>query len=135
MTVISFKFTKICAERKEGAKGNINIANNISVKDVKGIDLKLGSKSERALKFGFEFEAKYEPEIGNIKLNGDVVWLGKTDKVKEIEKEWAKNKKIAKEVMEDIMGSILNKCNIEALIMSREMNLPPPVPLPKVKKD
>lgn len=133
MSIISFNFTKINAERKEGAKGKISIANNIGIKDVKSFELKLGKNKEKALKLEFLFEAKYDPNIGNISLGGDIVYLGTADKVKEIEKEWKKNKKLPNDVVEEVMGNILSKCNIEALIMSREINLPAPIPLPKVK--
>ncbi|MBL7050700.1 hypothetical protein ISS04_00900 [Candidatus Woesearchaeota archaeon] len=133
MTIISFNFTKINAERKEGAKGKISIANNIGIKDVKSFELKLGKNKENALKLEFLFEAKYTPNIGNISLGGEIVYMGTADKVKDIETEWKKNKKLPNDVIEEVMGNILSKCNIEALIMSKEINLPAPIPLPKVK--
>ena len=133
MSIISFNFTKINAERKEGAKGKISIANNVGIKDVKSFELKLGKNKEKALKLEFLFEAKYDPNIGNISLGGEIVYMGTADKVKEIETEWKKNKKLPHDVVEEVMGNILSNCNIEALIMSREINLPAPIPLPKVK--
>ena len=133
MTVISFNFTKISAERNEGIKGKLNISNNVSIKDVKSFDLKLGKNKEKALKLEFLFEAKYDPNIGNISLGGEIVYMGTADKVKNIESEWKKNKKLPNDVVEEVMSNILSKCNIEALIMSREINLPAPIPLPKVK--
>ena len=53
MSIISFNFTKINAERKEGAKGKISIANNVGIKDVKSFELKLGKNKEKALKLEF----------------------------------------------------------------------------------
>ena len=41
-------------------------------------------------------------------------------------------KKIAKDIMSRVLNAVLAKCNIEALILSQEVNLPPPIPLPKV---
>ena len=32
-----------------------------------------------------------------------------------------------------LLNSILNKCNVQALILSQDINLPPPIPLPKVQ--
>jgi hypothetical protein len=37
--------------------------------------------------------------------------------------------------MSAILNTVLTKCNIEALILSQEVNLPSPIPLPKVKVD
>ena len=135
MTVISFNFTKINAERNKGARGKLNISNNVSIKEVKIFDLKLGKNEEKALKFDFKFEAVYDPKIGNIELLGEVVYLGKEETIKEAEKQWKKDKKVPKEIIEEVMSGILSKCNIEALLMSREIGLPPPIPLPKVKSN
>ena len=135
MTVISFNFTKITAERSGGIKGKLNISNNVSIKEVKSFELKLGKTKEQALKFNFKFEAVYDPKIGNIEILGQIVYLGKEDIIKEAEKQWKKDKKIPKELVEEIMSNILSKCNIEALLMSREIGLPPPIPLPKVKSN
>ena len=44
-----------------------------------------------------------------------------------------KDKKIPKEVMTPVLNNILAKSNVEALVLSRELNLPPPIPLPKVE--
>jgi len=81
----------------------------------------------------FHFESKYDPKVGHIALSGDVIYVNTEQKITEIEKMWKKDKKLPTEVVEGIMGNILSKCNIEALIMSKEVNLPPPLPMPKVK--
>ena len=135
MTVISFNFTKINAEKSKGIKGKLNISNNVSIKAVNSFDLKLGKNKEKALRFDFKFESVYDPKIGNIEILGEIVYLGKEDKLKEAEKQWKKDKKIPKDIVESIMSNILSNCNIEALLMSKEIGLPPPIPLPKVKSD
>ena len=38
----------------------------------------------------------------------------------------------AEEVMAQVINSVLTKSNIQALILSRDVNLPPPIPMPKV---
>ena len=135
MTVISFNFTKITAERSKGTKGKLNISNNISIKDIKSFDLQLGKNKEKALRFNFKFEAVYDPKIGNIELLGEITYIGKEKEIKDAEKQWKKDKKIPKNIVEEIMSNILSKCNIEALLMSKEIGLPPPIPLPKVKSN
>ena len=47
-------------------------------------------------------------------------------------KGWKKNKAIPKEAMTAVINTALTKCNIQALILSQQVNLPPPIPLPKV---
>ena len=54
-------------------------------------------------------------------------------KTKEILASWKKDKKVPKELMAGLLNTILTKCNIQALILSQEINLPAPIPLPKVQ--
>jgi len=45
-----------------------------------------------------------------------------------------KNKQVPKDIMGDILNTILMRCNVEALVLSRDVNLPPPIPMPKVQR-
>jgi hypothetical protein len=132
MAIIGTNFTKILVEKKAAAKGKLSISNNVAISNVEATDISIGTSKQDALKFSFEFTAKYEPNVGNIVLNGELMFLEKPDKVKELAAEWKKTKKVPKETMAPILNNILTKCNIEALILSREIGLPPPVQLPKV---
>lgn len=132
MTIVGFGFTKINVERKGNAVGKVSISNNVSITKVTKTDLSFGKAKQNALKFEFEFIASYEPKLGSIALNGEVIWMDKKENVDKLEKEWKKSKKIDKEVMTPVLNHVLNKCNIEALLLSREVNFPPPIPLPKV---
>lgn len=133
MAVIGFNFNKINVEKKEITQGKVNISNNVAIKNIEQKDIALGKNKQDALKFTFEFSSKYEPGLGNILLGGDVLYLTDAKKSKEILDGWKKEKKIPKEIMAGILNTVLSKCNIQALILSQEVNLPPPIPLPKVK--
>jgi len=133
MTVVSFNFTKIEAEKKEGAKGKISIKNNVSINNVDEKDLSLGSQKQKVLNFTFEFTSKYEPDYGSIRLVGNVLYMEDAKRVKEILDAWKKEKKLPKEVTGKIINVVLNKSNVQALILSEQVNLPPPVPLPKIQ--
>ena len=133
MAVISTNFKKISAERKGGAKGKININNNVSVTKVDRADLSIGISKQEALRFEFEYVTKYEPKMGEINLTGELVYLNTPEKINEILDSWKKNKSVPKDIMPVILNSVLAKCNIEALILSRDINLPPPIQLPRVK--
>ena len=54
-------------------------------------------------------------------------------KIKPRVREIDTNKKIPKEIMTPILNSALTKNNIQALILSRDVGLPPPLRLPRVK--
>ena len=132
MTIVGFNFDRIEADKRGVVKGKINISNNVAIKNVQEHDLNLGKNKQGALQFRFEFTSTYEPKVGNIILNGNVIFMEDTKKVKEILAHWKKEKKVPQDVMTGIINSILSRCNIQALILSQEINLPPPIPLPRV---
>ncbi len=131
--IVGFGFTKLSAERKKAAKGKIDINNNVTIKNIEESDLALGKDNQNVLRFIFEFTSKYEPNIGNILFEGELLYLEEPKKSKEILSSWKKDKKIPKELMAGLLNTILTKCNVQALILSQEVNLPPPIPLPKVQ--
>jgi len=134
MTIVGFNFTKVSIERFSAVKGKISISNNVSIVSVEKTDLPLGSGADEALRFGFEFTSQYSPKVGLIDLRGEVIFMGEKKEIAGIMAEWKKDKKVPKDIMTSVLNNVLNKCNIEALILSREINLPPPIPLPKVKE-
>ncbi|MFH1642266.1 MAG: hypothetical protein ABIC04_05180 [Nanoarchaeota archaeon] len=133
MTIVGFNFTKIEAEKKELIKGKININNNVAITQVEEKKISLGNEKQKVIRFTFEFAANYEPNVGAINLIGDVLYLEATNKVKEILDGWKKDKKLPKEIMTSILNNILTKCNIQALILSEQISLPPPIQLPKLQ--
>lgn len=133
MAVIAFNFNKLNAERKDSPKGNIKVGNNVSIKDVTTTSLNFGTNKEKGLKYIYAFTSKFEPDVGSIHIEGDVLAIEDSKKVDEIVKEWKKSKKVKKEVLTPIINLILSKCNIKALNLSQDVNLPAPIKLPRVK--
>ncbi len=133
MPVVGLNFTRIEVERKGALKGNVNIHNNVAIKSVEKSDVDISSDKQLVAKFNFEFTSKYEPELGKIIFNGNLLFMDEQKKIKEVIDTWKKEKKVEKELMTTILNTILSKCNIQALILSDSVNLPPPIPLPKVE--
>jgi hypothetical protein len=134
MTIIGFELTKMLIEKKNIIKGKINIANNVAIKGAEEVKISMGP-NKTALKFIFQFTTKYQPDIGEILIDGDVIYLASEEEGKTILSQWKKEKKVPKEITTPVLNYILNKCNIQALLLSREMNLPAPIPLPKIGDD
>ncbi|MBW2999490.1 hypothetical protein KY339_02355 [Candidatus Woesearchaeota archaeon] len=134
MAIIAFNFTSMNVERKQAVKGKLSINNNVTITDVSEANLALGTGKQNSLKFTFEFVSKYEPKIGEIKLKGELVDVQDEKKVDEVMKQWKKEKKIPSETAKPVLQTILTKCNIQALILSKDINLPPPIKLPMIKK-
>ena len=132
MPVVGLSFNKIVIEKFSPVKGKVQVNNNVALKDVEKTDLTIGPTKQGALKFHFEFTANYEPKIGNMTFNGFLTFFEKPEKIKEIVDGWKKDKKLPKDTMSSVLNTVLSRCNVEALILAREVNLPPPIPLPKV---
>jgi hypothetical protein len=133
MTIVGFNFTKINAE-KRNAGGKINISSNVTIKTVEESKLNFGNKAQIPLVFNFEFVCKYEPDVGHILLEGEVISLENEKSAKDVVKLWKKDKKkVGPEIMQPVFNTILARSNIEAVILSRDMGLPSPIPLPKVE--
>ena len=134
MQVISFNFEKIQAERKQ-AKGtqNMQINSNINIKNITQEEISI-VKDKPVLKFDFEFSVNYKPEIAEIVFRGFSLVLVEKDESKDILKKW-KNKKISEEVRLPLFNLILTKCNLRALQLEEELNLPTHIPLPRIKPE
>jgi len=131
MAIIGFNFTKINVEKKAPLKGKISIKPNFSIKSVE--EYTLGAAGKKGLKFGIEFSWKYEPNIAEIAIGGEVLFLDEEKKAEEIIKNWKKDKKIPQEILAPVIKTALDKATIKALASSQEVGLPAPIPLPKVK--
>ena len=95
--------------------------------------LAFGKTKQKGLKFTCEFITKYEPKVGSMTLIGEVMYMAEVKKVEEILKSWKKDQTIPKDVMASVLNTVLTKSNIEAIILSQHVNLPPPIQLPKVE--
>jgi len=131
MGIVSFVFDKISAEKIGNITGNVNINHNFNIKDVEKTTINLqGSKP--VLKLFFDFAVNYEPNIGNVKMKGNLTYMGKEDEIKKLEDQWKKEKKLPMGITSMVANTILTKANIKALLLSQEVNLPPQIHLPKV---
>ena len=133
MAIIGFNFTKIDAEKKNAISGKINVNNNVVILNAEEKKLSLANDKQKVIGFTFEFMSKYEPDIGHIKFIGEVLFMEDSTKAKEILDGWKKDKKLPKETTTSILNTVLNKCNIQALVLSEEVSLPAPIPLPKLQ--
>ncbi len=130
--IVGFTFSKISVERKAPPVGKIDISNNVSITDVEEQDFSVGKAKQSGLKISFEFTSKYEPKIAEMLFTGELLYMGEPKKNAEIAKEWKKSKKLGPEITATVINTLLARCHTQALIMSRDLNLPAPIVLPKV---
>jgi len=130
MPIIGFQFDKIFGERTGSIKGKVDIQHSFNITDIKKEELNLEKKQD-VLKFDFNFNVIYKPDLGKISFEGHVLYLETPEKVKKIAEEWKKSKKMPEDIITPVINMILTKSNVKALILSQDINLPPQIQLPK----
>lgn len=132
MTIVKINLHKVHAERNlESKSGQVNLNNNVSIKDVE--DLAFNAEGKKGVKFTFAFNCAYEPALGKIEVEGQVLYVNDEKIVNEIKSTWEKEKRLPMSVMEEVVNAALHKGNIQAIKISEEVNLPSPLPLPRLK--
>lgn len=134
MNVLNITFNGINAEKKSVPKGNISVSNNIKIIGVEEVKMGL-DKTKMALKFLFSYKTTYAPDIAVIELKGDLLGLVDAENAKKITDKWAKDKTLDKENAKAVINNVMNKCTVEVILLSRELGLPSPIPMPSVKDD
>lgn len=134
MGVIGFSFSKFDCERKSAnVKGGIEIKHNISVKSVEKTTLNVGGNKNDVLKVIFAFDVLYGGgKLGKVSVEGDVIYADTKEIVDDTAKEWEKNKKLNDTVSQVVFKFIYNKSTVRVLEMADSLNLPSPIPLPKI---
>jgi hypothetical protein len=132
MTIVGSSFTKIDVEREKPLQGKVSINNNIAIVDAKKEEMNMGNNPGKGIKFKFDYTCSYEPGIGHIKLMGEMLTI-ETEEVRDkILKSWKDKREVPKDYLSSILNALLTKCNIQSLTLSQAMNLPPPIPMPKI---
>ncbi|MBW2998406.1 hypothetical protein KY321_02600 [Candidatus Woesearchaeota archaeon] len=133
MSIIGTNFTEITVKKNKNVVKGIKVNNNLGIKSIEKMDLSFGkSNTQAGLKFVFEYVTKYEPEIANINLVGEVLLLESAETVEKVLDSWKNKKPVDEAIMTQVMNNALNKSTIKAIIFAQDMNLPAPVKLPKV---
>ncbi len=134
MAIVGFGFNLMEVERKKPISGKVTIKNNIAIKNVEQYNPELAKKSNTdGLRFEFEFISNYEPSMGRIRLVGEVFYLGDKKTVQQTLKTWKKEKKVAKELLPVILNYALNRAHVQAISLSKDAALPPPIQMPRIK--
>ncbi len=129
--IVGFNYTKITVEKTARPQGKIKVNNGLDITSVTKQPLAV-ARSKDVLTFTFTFTVTYNPSIGTIALTGDVTYLADPATITSTLDTWNKTKKISPQVSTEVLNIILTKCNIRALELAQELNLPAHLPLPNV---
>jgi hypothetical protein len=133
MAVAGVVLKKIAMEKTGALKGKLSITNNALIKNVEKAELSLGNMKRPAARFSFEYITNYEPKVASFTFAGQVVWTDEEKAIEDILKGWEKDRKVPTAVAAAVLNTVFNKCGVAAILLSRELNLPSPIQLPRVK--
>ncbi len=97
---------------------NVHISANVSVTGLE--------KSERGLVLPFVVSISYNPSVAQISLKGRAIVTGKEEELKKIEEGYNKRLPPPPSVLQSITTASL----AEAVILSKSIGVPPPLPVP-----
>lgn len=124
MLKVNVAITNISAERfweLQKPIPPIQIGTNINV-------ISIEKEKANTLKVPFVLSINYNPSISQINLKGNAYVLGEEKEIEKILNEHMQKKPPPQLIIQ----SISNIAFIEAVLISRTLNVPPPIPLPKI---
>lgn len=85
-------------------------------------------KPDETLEVPFVLSITYNPSIAQISLKGNAYVAGEKDEVDKVLKDY----ELKKPPTQIIIQSISNVVFIESVLISKTLNIPPPIPLPQI---
>jgi hypothetical protein len=99
----------------------IQISTNINMVSV-------DKKADGSLEVPFVFTINYNPSIAQISLKGNAYVSGDKSEIDKVLKDYEEKKPPPQLIVQ----SISNVVFIESVLISRTLNIPPPIPLPQI---
>jgi hypothetical protein len=113
---------------KVPAKGEIKVNSTPRIMTVKQVDLP--SIDKKVLALNFEFSTTYSPDVGDIKINGELLYAGENNS--QILKQWTAKKMLPEEVNIEVLNHLFRSCLLKVANIADDLQLPPPLAMPRV---
>ena len=133
MRLVGFNFNKINIEKFSDKIEDLKINTDMGISEINEVKSDFFKTKEELIGIKFTYGINYDPDFAKIELVGDVLLAIESKMAKDILKQW-KNKKIPEDFRIILFNIILKKSNLKALQLEDEMNLPPHISLPSLKK-
>jgi len=123
---IELRYRNLEVKRFGETTGSVSINNNSTLTSVERIDNKVS--------INFVFSTNYDPGIGVIRIEGNLRFSDSEENMTRAIDEWKKSggKNLPVDLAEKVHNAILSNCVVQATLLSKEVQLPPPIPMPNV---
>ena len=130
MSVIGIRFRSF-EGRREGGKVTPQIKVN-SVPKITGVkETSMPMLDKKTLSLDFDFVTDYDPNIGRIKLSGEVYYMAKDNK--SVLKSWKDKKTVPDDIRIDVLNHLFRACLLKIANLADDLQLPAPMAIPRVK--
>jgi len=124
MIRVNVSVTNISAERfwdNRKPAPNIQISTNINV-------ISIDKKPDDSLEVPFVLTINYNPSIAQMSLKGSAYVQGDKNEIEQILREYEQKKPPTPIILQSISNVVFT----ESILVSRILNIPPPIPLPLI---
>ncbi|MFA5381684.1 MAG: hypothetical protein WC356_00835 [Candidatus Micrarchaeia archaeon] len=103
---------------------------------IKGLSINIALDNVKAdgkeITISYTYNAKYEDEVGFLKIGGEIFLEEDVKKAKDIVKSWQDKKTLPEEFAELVLNSINYTCGTNGTLVVRTVNLSPPMIPPRI---
>ena len=131
MPIIGFSISKIEGIRDEQPPKYDEIKINSTPRIESIEEVNIPNTAGKVLSMKFEFETRYTPNIGNMKIEGRVLYSSPNHK--EILELWKKENRLGEKEAREIFNYLFRKCLVKMVGFADELQLPIPLPIPRIK--
>lgn len=128
MTILNFKLTKVTGERKDKTSKHTTVKANSAIESIKK---EKNDNVGEYLHVNFKYEVKYEPDVGEIVLEGNLWYTN--PKLKDLMEDSKDKIQLKNEAVQEISTSIIRESLLESLDIAKKLRLPLPINLPRVE--
>lgn len=128
--IVGFSLQRVEAEKKTPGQGKLNINYNSSIEDV--TEATVSAIDESVARITFSLPISYQQgdtEVAEIQFGGSVLW--QKDAADVIE-QWEEDGSLDKEISTAVTNHVFRKCLTHAVGLADSLDLPSPVPMPRV---
>jgi hypothetical protein len=130
MPIVGMKLDSITGSREKGQMGG-EVKINSMPKIVSVKEITVPGVKKKAIAMGFEFTTNYDPSLGMVKVEGEVLYA--SDSRVKILSHWKKNKRLPKDVDIEVLNHLFRHSLLKISNIAEMLQLPPPLRFPVVR--
>lgn len=130
--IVGFSIDSIEAGQDDMEGGETNISYSSGITDVEEADV--DSLDDSIARIFFDLGLQYQQngeDVAEMSFDGSVLWQGDADDIIE---RWEEDEELDEEVAAQVTNHVFRKCLTRAVGMADALELPSPVPMPRVQQ-